>query len=101
MHSLDIGIACAQDYGERLNRIPPVSGSLCESRFGNDTCTFMQVTGFVFLDEDAVDYTPPPDLAAFLAPPNEPPVYIGFGSLVLTVLGPLPHDLLCYYPDDS
>ena len=49
------------------------------------TCACMQVTGFVFLDEDATSYSPPPDLAAFLAPPYEPPIYIGFGSLVLTV----------------
>lgn len=46
----------------------------------------VQVTGFVFLDEDASNYTPPDDLAAFLAAPNEPPIYLGFGSLVLSVL---------------
>lgn len=50
----------------------------------------MQVTGFVFLDEDASGYTPPPDLSAFVEPPNEAPIYIGFGSLVLTVLSCLP-----------
>lgn len=44
----------------------------------------------MFLDEDASGYTPQPDLAAFLEPPNEPPIYIGFGSLVLTVLSSLP-----------
>jgi hypothetical protein len=60
----------------------------------HDTRMLMQVTGFVFLDEDAASYTPPPDLAEFLAPPKEPPVYIGFGSLVLTVRPRLSHALL-------
>ena len=45
----------------------------------------VQVTGFVFLDEEAARYTPPPELAAFLAPRHPKPVYIGFGSLVLPV----------------
>lgn len=43
----------------------------------------MQVTGFVFLESAADNYTPPPDLAAFLDPAQPKPVYIGFGSLVL------------------
>jgi sterol 3beta-glucosyltransferase len=38
-----------------------------------------QVTGYWFLDAPD-DWTPPPDLAAFLAA-GEPPVYIGFGSM--------------------
>jgi hypothetical protein len=45
----------------------------------------MQVTGFAFLDEDAANYVPPPELAAFLSPEYEKPIYIGFGSLVLEV----------------
>ncbi len=38
------------------------------------------VTGFWFLDAQA-DWTPPPDLTAFLAA-GEPPVYVGFGSMI-------------------
>ncbi|MBK8022431.1 MAG: glycosyltransferase family 1 protein [Chloroflexi bacterium] len=39
-----------------------------------------RVTGYWFLDSPP-DYTPPPPLAEFLAA-GEPPVYIGFGSMV-------------------
>ncbi|KAJ4296089.1 hypothetical protein N0V88_004791 [Collariella sp. IMI 366227] len=39
------------------------------------------VSGFFFLDHD-LNYTPEPDLAAFLAA-GPPPVYIGFGSIVV------------------
>ncbi len=39
----------------------------------------VQVTGYLFL-ETPDDYTPPTDLAAFLAD-GPPPVYIGFGSM--------------------
>lgn len=38
-----------------------------------------QVTGYWFLDVDA-DWAPPPDLVQFLEA-DEPPVYIGFGSM--------------------
>jgi UDP:flavonoid glycosyltransferase YjiC (YdhE family) len=41
----------------------------------------ISVAGFYFLDL-AQNYTPEPDLAAFLAA-GEPPVYIGFGSIVV------------------
>ncbi|KIM49654.1 glycosyltransferase family 1 protein [Hebeloma cylindrosporum] len=41
----------------------------------------IDVTGFYFLDL-ASTYQPPPELAAFLAA-GEPPVYIGFGSVVV------------------
>lgn len=44
-----------------------------------------QVAGAVFLDEDAATYTPPPELASFLAPMHAAPIYIGFGSLVPSV----------------
>lgn len=39
----------------------------------------VHVTGYLFLDAPD-DYTPPPDLAAFLAD-GPPPVYVGFGSM--------------------
>jgi UDP:flavonoid glycosyltransferase YjiC (YdhE family) len=41
----------------------------------------IDISGFYFLNL-ASDYTPPPDLAAFLAD-GPPPVYIGFGSIVV------------------
>ncbi|KAH7321377.1 family 1 glycosyltransferase [Stachybotrys elegans] len=41
----------------------------------------IDISGFFFLDL-ASSYTPPPDLAAFLDA-GEPPVYIGFGSIVV------------------
>jgi sterol 3beta-glucosyltransferase len=40
----------------------------------------VHVTGYWFLDE-AVEWTPPPGLEAFLTA-DEPPVYIGFGSMI-------------------
>eukprot|EP01062_Namystynia_karyoxenos_P055238 TRINITY_DN45_c1_g1_i1.p1 TRINITY_DN45_c1_g1~~TRINITY_DN45_c1_g1_i1.p1 ORF type:complete len:2492 (+),score=644.75 TRINITY_DN45_c1_g1_i1:92-7567(+) len=40
------------------------------------------ITGFWFLDSLAQNYTPPADLAAFLAA-GSAPVYIGFGSIVV------------------
>jgi sterol 3beta-glucosyltransferase len=40
----------------------------------------VHVTGYWFLDE-AVEWTPPPGLEAFLNA-DEPPVYIGFGSMI-------------------
>ncbi|KAL1836593.1 hypothetical protein VTJ49DRAFT_4897 [Mycothermus thermophilus] len=44
----------------------------------------VEVAGFVFLDQ-AASYEPPEPLARFLAdcPQGEPPVYIGFGSIVV------------------
>ncbi|KAF2732692.1 UDP-Glycosyltransferase/glycogen phosphorylase [Polyplosphaeria fusca] len=41
----------------------------------------ISISGFFFLNL-ASNYTPPPDLAEFLAA-GEPPVYIGFGSIVV------------------
>lgn len=41
----------------------------------------IDISGFLFLDL-ANQYTPPDDLAAFLAA-GPPPVYIGFGSIVV------------------
>eukprot|EP00743_Colponemidia_sp_Colp-15_P006113 GILK01006571.1.p1 GENE.GILK01006571.1~~GILK01006571.1.p1 ORF type:complete len:965 (-),score=132.21 GILK01006571.1:54-2915(-) len=42
----------------------------------------IDVTGYYFLDELAMDYEPPADLKAFLDA-GEPPIYIGFGSIVV------------------
>ncbi|KAJ3332125.1 hypothetical protein HDU76_001218 [Blyttiomyces sp. JEL0837] len=42
---------------------------------------YIDVCGFFFLDL-ASNYTPPPDLVAFLEG-GDPPVYIGFGSIVV------------------
>ncbi|KAF9464545.1 glycosyltransferase family 1 protein [Collybia nuda] len=47
----------------------------------DDWKNHIDVVGFYFLDL-ATSYTPPDDLAAFLAA-GEPPVYIGFGSVVV------------------
>nr|GAT54436.1 glycosyltransferase family 1 protein [Mycena chlorophos] len=47
----------------------------------NDWRNHIDVVGFYFLDL-ATTYQPPDDLAAFLAA-GEPPVYIGFGSVVV------------------
>jgi hypothetical protein len=44
-------------------------------------CPLTDVVGFYFLDQ-ATSYTPPPELQAFLKA-GEPPVYIGFGSVVV------------------
>ncbi|KAJ4479995.1 glycosyltransferase family 1 protein [Lentinula aciculospora] len=46
-----------------------------------DWKSHIDVVGFYFLDL-ATDYTPPEDLATFLTA-GEPPVYIGFGSVVV------------------
>ncbi|KAJ3889776.1 glycosyltransferase family 1 protein [Lentinula edodes] len=46
-----------------------------------DWKSHIDVVGFYFLDL-ATDFTPPDDLVAFLAA-GEPPVYIGFGSVVV------------------
>ncbi|KIK62425.1 glycosyltransferase family 1 protein [Collybiopsis luxurians FD-317 M1] len=46
-----------------------------------DWKSHIDIVGFYFLDL-AIDYTPPDDLATFLAA-GEPPVYIGFGSVVV------------------
>lgn len=71
---------------------------------------FVDIVGFYFLDL-ATNYTPPDDLATFLAA-GEPPVYIGFGSVVvddsaamtswvLFDLGPrvFVHALMCFLSD--
>ncbi|KAJ2906199.1 Sterol 3-beta-glucosyltransferase UGT80A2 [Zalerion maritima] len=42
----------------------------------------IDVSGFVFLDL-ASSFTPPDDLAKFLEESEEPPIYIGFGSIVV------------------
>ncbi|KAF5363232.1 hypothetical protein D9758_008389 [Tetrapyrgos nigripes] len=47
----------------------------------DDWKNHIDVVGFYFLDL-ATNYTPPDDLAQFLAS-GEPPVYIGFGSVVV------------------
>ncbi|KAJ7700822.1 glycosyltransferase family 1 protein [Mycena rosella] len=47
----------------------------------DDWKNYIDVVGFYFLDL-ATSYTPPADLAAFLAA-GEAPVYIGFGSVVV------------------
>ncbi|KAK3949282.1 hypothetical protein QBC32DRAFT_40430 [Pseudoneurospora amorphoporcata] len=47
----------------------------------NDWAQEISIAGFYFLDL-ATNYTPEPDLAAFLAA-GPPPVYIGFGSIVV------------------
>lgn len=46
-----------------------------------DWSSHLNVTGFSFLEQSST-YTPPDDLAAFLAN-GPPPVYIGFGSIVV------------------
>ncbi|CAI6339781.1 unnamed protein product [Periconia digitata] len=46
-----------------------------------DWANHIQISGFYFLNL-ASNYTPAPDLAQFLAA-GEPPVYIGFGSIVV------------------
>ncbi|TPX72913.1 undecaprenyldiphospho-muramoylpentapeptide beta-N-acetylglucosaminyltransferase [Spizellomyces sp. 'palustris'] len=46
-----------------------------------DWGSHIDIAGFFFLDL-ATNYTPPNDLAAFLAA-GDPPVYIGFGSIVV------------------
>ncbi|KAI2466046.1 hypothetical protein F4781DRAFT_407000 [Annulohypoxylon bovei var. microspora] len=42
----------------------------------------IRIAGFSFLNQ-AASYTPPPDLVEFLKNSNPPPVYIGFGSIVV------------------
>ncbi|KAK6582030.1 hypothetical protein PZA11_005727 [Diplocarpon coronariae] len=46
-----------------------------------DWGSHINITGFSFLDQSS-SYTPPDDLVAFLAA-GPPPVYIGFGSIVV------------------
>ena len=46
----------------------------------------IHMTGFWLDDQSAVDYVPDPDLQAFLDA-GEPPVYIGFGSMVSDDMG--------------
>ncbi|KAI1073424.1 glycosyltransferase family 28 domain-containing protein [Whalleya microplaca] len=46
-----------------------------------DWDSHVQIAGFSFLPQ-AASYTPPPDLAEFLAN-GSPPIYIGFGSIVV------------------
>ncbi|RMZ89344.1 hypothetical protein DV736_g3422, partial [Chaetothyriales sp. CBS 134916] len=46
-----------------------------------DWGSFIDISGFYFLDL-ATNYTPPPELKAFLES-GPPPVYIGFGSIVV------------------
>lgn len=47
----------------------------------NDWGNYIDISGFYFLDL-AMNYTPAPDLAAFLDA-GAPPIYIGFGSIVV------------------
>lgn len=48
--------------------------------FESFSLTFLDVCGFFF--RDPPDYTPPPDIHKFLNA-GPPPVYIGFGSIVI------------------
>ncbi|KAI7822657.1 hypothetical protein BC939DRAFT_503666 [Gamsiella multidivaricata] len=49
-----------------------------------DWHSWVHVTGYWFLDNPDLTWTPPKDLVAFLkADPNNKPVYIGFGSMVV------------------
>ncbi|KAG8774287.1 hypothetical protein FRC12_002076 [Ceratobasidium sp. 428] len=52
----------------------------------------VDVAGFYFLDL-ARDYTPPPELEAFLNK-GEPPIYIGFGSIVVKDRAEMTHTVL-------
>jgi len=52
----------------------------CHSCYWPFVLTRTDVCGFFFRDSPA--YTPPPDLVAFLLA-GPPPVYIGFGSIVI------------------
>lgn len=48
-----------------------------------DWGSHIDVVGFFFLNQTSrISYTPPDDLAKFLAE-GKPPVYIGFGSMVI------------------
>lgn len=47
-----------------------------------DWSTHIDISGFYFLDGED-DFVPPADLVAFLAR-GPPPVYIGFGSVVIS-----------------
>eukprot|EP01064_Diplonema_japonicum_P000624 TRINITY_DN103_c3_g1_i1.p1 TRINITY_DN103_c3_g1~~TRINITY_DN103_c3_g1_i1.p1 ORF type:complete len:2243 (+),score=448.40 TRINITY_DN103_c3_g1_i1:117-6845(+) len=53
-----------------------------------DWAGHISVSGFWFLDSLAQDYDPPQDLAAFLAA-GPPPIYIGFGSIVVPSINAL------------
>lgn len=49
-----------------------------------DWPSWIHVTGYWFLDNPDLSWTPPEDLVAFLkADPKNKPVYIGFGSMVV------------------
>jgi sterol 3beta-glucosyltransferase len=49
-----------------------------------DWHSWVHVTGYWFLDNPDLKWTPPDDLVAFLkADPDRKPVYIGFGSMVV------------------
>lgn len=49
-----------------------------------DWYSWVHVTGYWFLDNPDLKWTPPDDLVAFLkADPDRKPVYIGFGSMVV------------------
>ncbi|KAF9901840.1 Sterol 3-beta-glucosyltransferase [Lobosporangium transversale] len=49
-----------------------------------DWPSWIHVTGYWFLDNPDLSWTPPEDLVAFLnAEPEKKPVYIGFGSMVV------------------
>ncbi|KAF9439324.1 Sterol 3-beta-glucosyltransferase [Entomortierella beljakovae] len=50
-----------------------------------DWPSWIHVTGYWFLDNPDLSWTPPDDLVQFLnADPNNKPVYIGFGSMVVS-----------------
>ncbi|KAF9951280.1 Sterol 3-beta-glucosyltransferase [Mortierella alpina] len=49
-----------------------------------DWHSWIHVTGYWFLDNPDLSWTPPPDLVEFLnADPKNKPIYIGFGSMVV------------------
>ena len=74
---------CNQINGHRVPVLYAMSPLLMPRPLEWDESIHM--TGF-WLDEEHADYTPPPDLAAFLA--KEPkPVYIGFGSMTSGDMG--------------
>ncbi|CAG7558474.1 unnamed protein product [Fusarium equiseti] len=76
-----------QGLGDVINRFPTTGSPLTSYRSPalipkpNDWGRHIDVSGFYFLNL-ASSFTPDPDLAAFLRD-GPPPVYIGFGSIVV------------------
>ncbi|KAJ3215514.1 hypothetical protein HDU67_000302 [Dinochytrium kinnereticum] len=61
--------------------LPRIPTTVAPSMLKNLETNFADIVGFFFLDL-ATSYTPPPDLVEFLNA-GPPPVYIGFGSIVV------------------